>query len=286
MRSTERNAARVGRPAALKGVESPTPARSETGAVTRPGVVDRVAALLAAFDSAGPRLSLAELSRRSRMPKPTVHRMARDLARHRLLEQDPETREYQLGMGLFELGELVPRSRSLAESAGPIMEDLRDATRLRVHLAVLEGTDVVYVRIVGASGANVTSRAGGRLPAHATGVGKAILAYSPPEVVAAVVAVGLPRLAPRTVSTPGALARDLAAIRETGTAYDREESHVGISCVAAPVFGAARDARGDRKVVAGLSVTGPTSDVDPMRLGIAVRTAAFTLGRQLRENSG
>ncbi|MDO5696518.1 MAG: IclR family transcriptional regulator [Dermatophilus congolensis] len=242
----------------------------------RPGVVDRVVALLGAFDAAGPRLSLAELSRRAGMPKPTVHRMAQDLVRHRLLEQDPESREYQLGMGLFELGELVARPRDLAEFAGPIMEDLREATRLRVHLAVLEGTDVVYVRIVGASGARVTSRVGGRLPAHATGVGKAILAYAPPEAVGAVIATGLPRLTPRTVATPGALARDLSAIQETGTAYDREESHLGVSCVAAPVFG-----RG-KAVLAGLSVTGPTKDVDPVRLGIAVRTAAFTLGRELR----
>ena len=83
-------------------------------------------------------------------------------------------------MWLFERGELVPQHRSLSEAALPVMEDLREATRQRIHLAVLEGVDVVYVEILGTGGLDVTSRTGGRLPAHATGVGKAILAYCRP----------------------------------------------------------------------------------------------------------
>lgn len=242
----------------------------------RPGVVDRAAMVLSAFDGGEPELSLGQITRRSSLPKATAHRLAQDLVRNRFLEQDEPTGDYRLGMRLFELGVLVHRSRDLTERAAPLMEDLHEATKLRVHLAVLDGTEVVYVRITGTSRARVASRAGGRLPAHATGVGKAILAYSPPDVVEKVIATGLPRLTPRTITAVGVLARELAAVAETGTAYDREESHLGVSCVAAPVFGPGR------KVVAGLSVTGPTTDVDPHRLGIAVRTAAFTLGRSLR----
>ena len=124
----------------------------------------------------------------------------------------------------------------------------------------------------------MTSRTGGRLPAHATGVGKAILAYSSAATVRARIEAGLPRLTPRTIATPGALTRELRAIRTVGMAQDREESHLGVSCVAAPVFGA------DHKVRAGLSVTGATGSIDPATLGPAVRTAAFTLGRALRES--
>jgi DNA-binding IclR family transcriptional regulator len=158
------------------------------------------------------------------------------------------------------------------------MEDLREATRQRIHLAVLDGVDVVYVEILGTGGLEVVSRTGGRLPAHATGVGKAMLAYSPAATVQARIEAGLPRLTPRTISTSGGLVRELRKIRSVGMALDLEEAQLGVSCVAAPVFGA------DRKVAAGLSVTGVTGSVDPGTLGPAVRTAAFTLSRLLRES--
>ena len=71
---------------------------------------------------------------------------------------------YHLGMWLFERGELVPAHRSLSDAALPVMEDLREATRQRIHLAVLEGVDVVYVEILGSTGVEVTSRTGGACP--------------------------------------------------------------------------------------------------------------------------
>ena len=241
----------------------------------------RAAAIVGAFDDRDPVLSLAELSRRTGLPKSSVHRIVAELVALRVLERQdagPSGEGYRLGMWLFERGELVPAHRTLSEAALPIMEDLREVTRQRIPLAVLEGVDVVYVEILGSSGADVASRTGGRFPAHATGVGKAILAYSPAATVRARIDAGLPRPTPRTITTPGGLTRELRKIRSVGMAMDLEESHVGVSCVAAPVFGA------DRKVRAGLSVTGPTKAVDPGTLGPAVRTAAFTLSRVLRES--
>ncbi len=241
----------------------------------------RAAALVGAFDERAPVLTLAELARRTGLPKSTTHRIVAELVALGVLERQaagPSGEGYRLGMWLFERGELVPAHRSLSEAALPVMEDLREATRQRIHLAVLEGVDVVYVEILGTSGVDVTSRTGGRLPAHATGVGKAILAYSSVATVRARIEAGLPRLTPRTIATPGGLVRELRAIRTVGMALDREESHLGVSCVAAPVFGA------DHKVRAGLSVTGTTGSVDPVTLGPAVRTAAFTLGRALRDS--
>jgi DNA-binding IclR family transcriptional regulator len=247
----------------------------------RDGMLTRVLAVLGCFTPATPRLTLAALAAGSGLPKSTVHRLCGSLVDARLLERHPESGEYRLGLRLFELGELVPQHRTLSDAALPVMEDLREATRQRIHLAVLDGLDVVYVEILGAGsggGVDVVSRTGGRLPAHATGVGKVLLAYSPRSVVEARVAAGLPRLTPRTIATPGALTRELQEIRASGTAYDREESHVGISCVAAPVFGA------DRRIRAGLSVTGPTRTIEPATIGPAVRTAAFTLSRTLRDS--
>jgi DNA-binding IclR family transcriptional regulator len=255
--------------------------RNEVSELTRaspPGVLGRTLALLETFDAGDASLSLAELSKRSGIPKPTVHRMAAEMCRERMLERlDDGT--YRLGLRLFEIGERVQSHRTLSEAALPIMEDLREATRQRIHLAVLEGVDVVYVEILGGNLLHVGSRTGGRFPAHATGVGKAILAYSPRAVVQARIDAGLPRLSPRTITTPGALERDLHDVRSKGYAQDREESHVGVSCVAAPVFGS------DHKVRAALSITGRTTAIDPARLGPAVRTAANTLSRALRESN-
>jgi DNA-binding IclR family transcriptional regulator len=253
------------------GVTDATPAG-------RSGVLGRTLALLESFETADASLSLAELSRRTGLPKPTVHRMAAELCRERMLER-LEDGSYRLGLRLFEIGERVHSHRTLSEAALPIMEDLREATRKRIHLAVLDGVDVVYVEILGANLLHkIGSRTGGRFPAHATGVGKAILAYSTSSVVQARIDAGLPRLTVRTITTPGALQRELREIRTKGFAQDREESHVGVSCVAAPVFGS------DAKVRAALSITGRTTSIDPARLGPAIRIAANTLSRELRQS--
>ena len=218
-----------------------------------------------------------ELSRRSGLPKSTVFRLASEMCRERLLERQEDGR-YGLGLRLFEIGERVPIYRSLSEVARPVMEDLREATRQRIHLAVLEGVDVVYVEIVGANLLSVGSRTGGRFPASRDrgGQGAARLLTGRSRA-------GPDRRRPATPHAPddhdaGALQRDLRQTRTRGFAQDREESHVGVSCVAAPVFGS------DTKVRAALSITGRTTSIDPARLGPAVLTAAHTLGRSLRES--
>lgn len=237
-------------------------------------VLGRAAAILAAFDEQSATLGVSELARRTGLPKSTVHRLAGELQERRLLARDGAA--YRLGEWLFELGRLVPTRRTLSETAQPIMEDLREATHKRVHLAVLDGTDVVYLNILGGAAMGLQSRIGGRLPAHATGVGKVMLAYSSRTTIQAQVATGLPQLTPRTVSTAAALEHELRQIRSIGMALEAGESHEGVACVAAPVFGA------DRHIAAGLSLTGPIDTIDPVTLGPAVRTAAFALSRTLR----
>lgn len=230
--------------------------------------------LLTAFGTDRTELGISELSRRSRLAKSTTHRLVGELVRLGLLEQvGPAVR---LGMQLFELGQLVPRQRTLKEAALPFMEDLREATQSNVHLAMLEGIEVVYVEILRVRDSQpLPSRVGGRMPAHATGVGKAILAFSAPEVVKARIEAGLTRRSPYTIIMPGPLARELRGIIETGISFDRQESAVGIVCAAAPVFGA------DGTVAAALSVTGRAERLDIERMAPAVRTAALALTRHL-----
>lgn len=232
-------------------------------------MVGRITAILTVIEQAPGSVGISELAAATGLAKGSVHRLVGQLLEERLVERSPDAR-LTLGVRLFELGSSVPLPRTLAQAARPLMLDLHQATDRQVHLAVLDGVEVVYIEIV-YGGLPLASSVGGRLPAHATGVGKALLAYSPQAVA------GLDPMTPRTISTPAGLTRALQDIRTVGTSYDHEESHLGVSCVAAPVFGA------DKKIRAALSVTGHTPRMDLPLLGVAVRTAAFTLSRQLRD---
>ena len=171
----------------------------------------RVVRVLSAFRPEDDVLGPSELARRTGLPKSTVHRIMHALADEGLLERSGQ--EARLGLRLFEIGQRVPRRRVLRDAALPYMADLWEATRQTIHLAVLEGTEVVDVEILHAPGGpDVPSRVGGRLPAHATGAGKAILAFSPPEVVQRVLENGLPRVSGRAVAAPATLLRELARI--------------------------------------------------------------------------
>jgi len=235
----------------------------------------RLTALLAAFGPGDTALGVSELARRTRLPKTSVHRLSQHLTEHGLLERDGTA--LRLGLRLFEIGQLAVRQRGLVDTARPLLADLREATHNTVHLAVLEGTEVVYLDILrGPDAPRLPSRIGGRFPAHATGVGKAILAYSPDDVVEKVIAGGLPRISRRTITSPVLLRRQLAKVAAEATAYEREESSIGTVCVASPVV----DATG--YAVAAISVAGWVNRMRTERLASAVRTAALALSRTIR----
>ncbi len=238
-------------------------------------VLGRTMALLTAFRPGDTELTLAELSRRTGIPKATAHRLLAELASWNVVERTP--RGMRLGMALFELGQLAPIQRGLREAAAPFLADLFEATRETVHLAVPDGLDVVYVqKLAGRHGPRLPSRVGGRMPAYCTGVGKALLAFAPPPRVAEVIAQGLTRRTPRTIVAPGLLEQELARVRARGVAEEHEESTVGIACVAAPVLGV------DGVGVAAISISGWANRLDTGRLAPAVRTAALGLSRVLR----
>jgi IclR family acetate operon transcriptional repressor len=234
----------------------------------------RVVAVLGAFRGEENAVSPAELARRVGLPKSTVHRIVASLVDEGLLER--HAAQVRLGVRLFEIGQRVPRQRVLRDAARPYLHDLSEATRQTVHLAILEGSQVVYVDILVAAGAPpLPSRVGGRLPAHATGVGKAMLAFSPPEVTQAVLDGGLARVSERSTVAPGLLARELAGIRQSGVAYDHEESGPGIVCAASPVLGAGGE------VLGALSTSGWSTRMRLDQVSPAVRTAALALSRTL-----
>jgi IclR family transcriptional regulator, acetate operon repressor len=230
------------------------------------------------LDSFGPdtgTLTLSELARRAHLPKSTAHRIAAQLAEWGALERAEEG--FRLGIRLFEWGSLVPQQRELRDAAVPFMEDLFESTHETVHLGILEGVEVMYVdKIAGHRGVSVPTSAGRRMPAYCTGLGKAILAFSPPELTDRVIESGLRPRTAHTIVVPEVLRGELARVRARGVAYDREESVLGVTCAAAPVRNQ------DGIATAALSVTGRTVRLDPERVGPAVRTAALGLSRVLR----
>jgi DNA-binding IclR family transcriptional regulator len=236
-------------------------------------VLNRAVDLLTAFTQGpGTVLSLAEMARRTGLPKPTLHRLLGALDGLGLVEKTPAG--YQLGIRLFELGEHVPRKEKLREAALPFMQDLFEASHDTVHLAVLDGTDVVYLeRIRGHRTVNVASRVGGRLPAYCTGVGKALLAFNP-EAAIKVLAMPLVARTPYTITNHQLLAEALAEIRQSGIAFDREENAFGIVCAAAPILV-------DDRAVGAVSVTTSPERGDIERYASAVKAAALGIRRTI-----
>ncbi len=240
-------------------------------------VTSKVMSILGAFSPVHRELSLNELARRVDLPVSTTYRLAAELVDWGGLER-VDGGGYQIGLRLWEVGSLSPRSSTLNEIVVPFMQDLYEVTHENVHLAVLQGRDVLYVeRVTGRRSVKVRSRRGGRLPLHATGVGKVLLAYAPKSLQDEVLAHELKRFTPYTIVAPGLLRQALREVRRTGVAYAREEMTVGRTSIAAPVFD------GTDRAVAAMSIVLPSTSPDVDRLEPALRTAARCASRQLRE---
>lgn len=240
-------------------------------------VLSRISAILRSFDNEQSVLSVAELVERTGIPRATVHRQANALADEGWLVRLGS--RFELGLALFELGQRVPLQRALREIATPFMADLREATGHSVHLAILDGREVVYVQLLRARNAPPAlrlARVGGRLPAHATGVGKAMLAHADPCVQEEYLRQPLVRVAARTIADPLVLQTNLADIRSVGVAYDFEESADGVLCAAAPVF------QGPQRILAAaVSISGQDKKISLNHLTSAVHMTALAISRAL-----
>jgi DNA-binding IclR family transcriptional regulator len=238
-------------------------------------VLGKALAILRSFGADEPVLTLSEITRRTGIPKPTVHRMANDLVDLALL--DRVTGGYRLSGGLFELGMRASAERTLLEVAIPFLQDLYERTHETVHLGISDGRAVVYVgKFGGHRQAKAPSRIGGRMPLHCTAIGKVLLAHADAEVRASVLAGPLERRTAHTIVAPGLLARQLRSVLDEGVAFEREESTLGLLCVAAPVLdGDGRDA------LAAISLAGPVGRFRPEAHANAVRAAAQALGSVL-----
>src|SRR5690349_17513383 len=198
--------------------------------------VDRAAWILKALAAHPPRLGVSQIADELGLTRPTVHALLQTLAAHGCVEQDRHSDKYQLGPGLLHLGSSYLdfnelRTRSLVHA-----ERLAQHTGQAVRVGVLHGPSVVIVHhVFRPDAAFGVLGVGAQLPAHASALGKAILAYSEPELLDDLTAEALPRLTRRTLAAP-ALHRQLADVREQGIALERDEAVLGESSIAAPIF--------------------------------------------------
>ena len=259
--------------------------RLDSGTMGRPTLQDtrsslsRGLSLLDMFTPERTELSVRELARASGVPRSTTHRLVRDLLAWGALEQGQVG--VRLGVKLFELGTIAPAPSTLREAATPLMHTLAEVTGLTANLAIREGSDIVYLDKISRRSLRVPhSRLGGRGQLHATALGKAILAFSSEDVVAAALAAPLPSLTVHTIIEPALVRRALRVIRRETVAYDIEESLLGLFCVAAPIL----DVR--RRPLGAISVTGATGLAQAQRFAPVVMATARSISRTLFPHAG
>ena len=230
--------------------------------------------MLSGFDPAHRVLSLSDLARRSGLPLSSALRLARQLTAQGALER--RGRDYVVGLRLWELASLAPRSQGLREAAMPVMGDLAVATGQHVLLAVREGAEAVLVeRLSGRSAMTVLYRVGGRLPLHSTGVGLILLAHADRDFQEEILGHPLVHEPERVPVDATTLRRTLADARRDGQVTIRRDVPEPLVAVAAPI----RDDRDE--VVAAVSVVIPIGGLDPKRVGPAVRASARGISRAL-----
>lgn len=244
--------------------------------------------VLGLFSLERPEWRVSEVAEAMGSPKSTTSELMSDLADQRLLSRTGRGR-YRLGWRLFELSQTLLDTTEFRVEARRVMEELVRSWRETVHLAVLDGVQAVYIeklQPIPAVKIHI-SRAGARLPAHCSGVGKVLLAHSDWEYVAELLRdQGIPALTSNTITSLDDLAEELERVRERGCAYDLEETLVGLCCAAAPIYSS------DGKVNAAVSFSVPAYRFRPRQdeYTEAIRDAARRIskgaGSKLKEYPG
>lgn len=229
-----------------------------------------------------PEASAPEITERLGLPRTTVHELVTTLAARSYLVPVPgQPTRYRLGLRVFLLGSSYAEQLDLARDAQEVAGAIAAACDETVHVAVLEGTEVVYIAKVDSTHpVRMVSAVGRRLPAHCTGVGKMLLSGLNAEALDARYPRDreLPAMTPRSITSPAKLRTHLAEVRKAGIAYDNCESNDAVQCVAAPVY----DRAGT--MVAAMSISVPSIRWDRQRRTEwtkLVRDGAATLSRRL-----
>jgi IclR family transcriptional regulator, KDG regulon repressor len=227
-----------------------------TGGVTGgDGTVGKALDVLDLVAQAGRPVRFTDLLAHRLFPKATLYRFLQTLTNQGMLSHDPETGSYALGVRLVRLAHAAWSQSSLAPIARPFLDALAHDTGETIHLAQMDQGQVLYVDKRNATKpVDMFSQAGKVGPAYCTGVGKAMMAYLPEDMLErAIERQSFHAFTAQTLASAGALRAELAAIRARGHAFDREEHEAGIICVAVPILSRTG------QVLGALSVTSTTA---------------------------
>jgi len=225
-------------------------------------------------------LTLAQIARKLRVPKSSLHCILLTFQRCGYLSRDEQTRRYRFELKVLSLADAALSGLILRDRAAPHLYNLMRDTGLTVHMAVLERFDVILVSKVEPPGLlRLATWVGKHMEAHCTGVGKALLAALPPDQVDALLkARGLARRNENTIVSMKKLHDELSRIRQAGYALDDEEDEIGLRCLGAAVF------FGSGKAAAAISVAGTSAQIDERslpELASRVKRTAATISRAL-----
>ncbi|HOV63962.1 MAG TPA: IclR family transcriptional regulator [Spirochaetia bacterium] len=203
--------------------------------------------------SDGEKRSLSEIARELSLPKSTAFGLLETLTAERVLERDPHSGLFSLGIRLIELGYCTQIGHDLVRIAAPFLRGLNQRFDETVHLVLLDRDEVLYIDCIESQRRLRTySVIGVRAPLHCTSVGKAILAFLPESEIQRIIThKGLPSFTPHTLTTEERILQEIATIRERGYAIDDREHEDHLRCVGAPIFNA------EGNVFASISISGP-----------------------------
>lgn len=236
------------------------PARTDSAGT---GTLGKAISVLDIIASASEPLRFTDVLRLAGQPRGTLHRQITNLIEEGLITVNRDN-SYGLGLRLLQFASKAWASNQFRTIAAPHIQRLYEATGETVHLGVLRGMEVIYLdKIESQQNIRMVSQIGNTAPAYCTGVGKAALSALPDdELHARVARTEFRRFTPNTLVDSQALLADIALIRQTGNAYDREEHEIGITCVAASIR-SPMHLGDDGQFVASVSVTGPAYRITP-----------------------
>jgi DNA-binding IclR family transcriptional regulator len=249
--------------------------KSSQNQVYRVQVLDRVFQILDILADSDSGIGLAELADRLEVHKSTTHRLAMVLESGRYVERNPSTGRYHLGSRLIELGLSAAAQLDVYEIARPHLRALAEEAGETAHLAVLrEGEIVSIVKAESTHNLRTPITVGTRTPAHCTSLGKAILAFGPPDRLEAFLkGRKLDAYTSKTITSPIRFKTELRAIRERGYSVDNEEREIGLRCIGAPVWNSMSE------VIAAISIAGPAFRIPADRIPDLSRIVMRTAGR-------
>ena len=243
--------------------------------------IDRAFDILESFLNGKRDLRITDISKNLRLHKSTVHRLLSTLEYRGYIHQDAETGKYQLGLKILELNHSLLEQMQLRENAHPIMEKLVHQSCETVHLLILDNEETVYIdKVEYPHTIQLASYIGKHIPLHCTAAGKLLLANLPEEKIDKIIKKKkLIQYTKNTITSSILLKKELRKVKKQDYSIDNIEYEENVRCIAAPI----RDCLG--KVIAALSISGPTMRIKPKKIPFFIKLSKET-GIEISQSLG